>query len=137
MDKRVKPCPVCKTTNNPKAESKGYLCKPCASKRATEWNKNNKDKFFFNRIKAQYGITKSQYLSLLEQQDNKCAVCNNEETVKNNWNKEKTRNLAIDHCHKTGIIRGLLCYRCNVTLGKVEDSPELLRNLADYLERTI
>lgn len=137
IDKKLQNCPVCKTTEHPKAEKKGHLCKPCASKRATDWYKNNKEQYFYNQIKAKYGITKTDYLNLLQQQDNKCAVCGDEEKVLNNWDKTQTRNLAIDHCHDTGIIRGLLCYRCNTTLGKVEDSPLLLRNLANYLERSV
>jgi hypothetical protein len=137
MDKKLRNCPVCKTTEHPKADKKGHLCKPCASKRATDWYKNNRERYFFNQIKAKYGITKSEYLSLLEQQDNKCAVCSEAETVENNWVAGKPRNLAIDHCHETGVIRGLLCYRCNTALGKCEDSPTLLRNLANYLERTV
>ena len=134
MNRELKKCPVCKTLDHPKAESKGHLCKPCATKRATEWGKNNPERFFFNQIKAKYGISKEEYLSLIERQDNKCAICGEEETAPNHWKENQPRRLAIDHCHDSGIIRGLLCYRCNTTLGKVEDNPELLRNMAAYLE---
>jgi hypothetical protein len=134
MKRELKNCPVCKTLDHPKSDSKGHLCKPCAVKRTTDWGKDNPERFFFNQIKAKYGISKEDYLSLVERQENKCAICNNEETAPNTWKKDKARRLAIDHCHKTGIIRGLLCYRCNTTLGKVEDTPELLRNMAAYLE---
>lgn len=134
MDRELKKCPVCKTLDNAKADSKGHLCKPCASNRATEWNKKNPDRFFFNQIKAKYGISKEDYLNLVERQEDKCAICGEKETTINHWKENTVRRLAIDHCHKTGIIRGLLCYRCNTTLGKVEDSPELLKNMAAYLE---
>jgi hypothetical protein len=43
--------------------------------------------------------------------------------------------LVPDHCHKTLRFRGLLCSRCNLTLGHSRDRPEVLRSLADYLER--
>jgi hypothetical protein len=137
MDRELKRCPVCKTTEHPKAESKGHLCKPCAKKRAIDWYKNNPEKYFYNQIKAKYGITKTDYLSLLEAQDSKCAICNEKETSPNIWKKGETRRLAIDHCHKTGIIRGLLCYRCNTTLGKIEDNKELLLKMVNYLEESI
>jgi hypothetical protein len=45
--------------------------------------------------------------------------------------------IAFDHCHKHGHFRGWLCDRCNTTLGAVGDNPELLRNMADYLEKTM
>ena len=138
MQNRVlKPCPVCSTLDHPKADSKGHLCKPCSVKRATEWYKNNQERYFYNQLKAKYGLSKADYLSLLEQQDNKCAICGESETAPNTWKKEQARRLAVDHCHKTGIIRGLLCYRCNVTLGKAEDNPDLLRSMANYLESTV
>lgn len=43
--------------------------------------------------------------------------------------------LLVDHCHKHGHVRGLLCRACNTTLGFVKDNPATLRRLADYLER--
>jgi|LauGreDrversion4_2_1035121.scaffolds.fasta_scaffold1300472_1 hypothetical protein len=134
MNRELKKCPVCKTLDHPKAESKGHLCKPCASDRSTKWGKENPERFFFNQIKAKYGISKEDYLNLVERQDNKCAICGEAETAPNHWKQNQPRRLAIDHCHETGIIRGLLCYRCNTTLGKVEDNPTLLRNMAAYLE---
>lgn len=44
--------------------------------------------------------------------------------------------IAFDHCHTHGHFRGWLCDRCNTTLGAVQDKPDLLRKMADYLERT-
>jgi hypothetical protein len=134
MDKELKPCPSCGETNKPKATNKGYLCKPCSSERAKQWYKNNPEQYFFNQLKARYGISKTDYLNMIEQQDNKCAICNKPETVENHWNKGTAKRLCVDHDHKTGLIRGLLCYRCNTTLGKMEDDTELLKNMIQYLE---
>ncbi len=50
-------------------------------------------------------------------------------------NKSESRRNAFDHCHKTGVFRGWLCFRCNSTLGKVEDNPDLLVRMADYLRK--
>lgn len=43
----------------------------------------------------------------------------------------------IDHCHQTGTVRGMLCHACNITLGMMKDSPELLRAAAQYLEQSL
>jgi hypothetical protein len=136
MDKSLKPCPVCKTIEHPKADKKGHLCKPCASNRAKKWQSNNPERFFFNQIRAKYGISKSDYLTMFEQQGNKCAICAEEETAPNTWKKDQPRRLAVDHDHGTGEVRGLLCYRCNTTLGKVEDNIDLLKKMIEYLENS-
>lgn len=47
------------------------------------------------------------------------------------------KDLAVDHCHKTNVIRGLLCGRCNPALGYLQDSPDLARRAALYLEERI
>lgn len=135
MDKELNPCPSCGETGKPTVTTKGYLCKPCASERAKQWYKNNPEKYFFNQIRAKYGISKDDYLNMVEAQNNKCAICFNEETVENHWKPGETRRLSIDHDHKTGLIRGLLCFRCNATLGKVEDNVEYLKSMVNYLEQ--
>lgn len=74
-----------------------------------------------------YGITLAQYTELLKAQKNKCAICRKH-------NDEK-RNLAVDHNHKTGEIRGLLCFYCNHRrVGRLTD-PDLVRKTADYLSQ--
>ena len=72
-----------------------------------------------------FDITKEQYLEMLEQQKHVCAICGG---------KDKTRRLAVDHCHTTGVIRGLLCSGCNTSLGQFKDSVELLQKAIQYLK---
>lgn len=48
--------------------------------------------------------------------------------------EQKGKNLALDHSHATGTLRGCLCYRCNTAIGHMRDRPDLLRRAADYLE---
>lgn len=76
------------------------------------------------KLKHRYGITPNQYNSILEEQDNKCAICKE-------YLSYKTIN--IDHCHKTGKVRGILCYSCNVGIGHLKDDPVRLLAAADYI----
>lgn len=66
------------------------------------------------------------YLELLSRQGGRCAICGMESCSTN-------RAFAVDHCHDTGKIRGLLCFHCNTGLGKFKDSPELIQSAHDYL----
>lgn len=86
----------------------------------------------------QYGITKEEYESLEKLQDEKCAICNKKETfaVKGELMTEGTiRRLAVDHCHRTKKVRGLLCTRCNHGLGYFEDDCNVLKKAIAYLEK--
>jgi hypothetical protein len=77
-------------------------------------------------IRRQYGITLNEYNEMLENQNYKCAICGNEDEVEG-------RRLAIDHCHTSGKVRGLLCGKCNRGLGLFYDNVELLNNAILYL----
>lgn len=79
-----------------------------------------------------YGITPEEHGALLAKQNNVCAICGLPET--NRW-RDKVRELSVDHCHITGVVRGLLCARCNLVLGKCNDDPTLLRMMIAYLEK--
>lgn len=74
-----------------------------------------------------YGITSEQYDLLLESQDGKCAICG-----KPNIKKGKVVRMGIDHNHKTGKVRGLLCYKCNQALGQIGDDPTVALKLYEY-----
>jgi Recombination endonuclease VII len=72
-----------------------------------------------------YGLTIETYDLILAAQDGRCAIC---QCV------PRTRRLAVDHCHKTNAVRGLLCTRCNhKLLGAAHDKPEILDRAAAYL----
>lgn len=89
---------------------------------------------FKGRLATRYGLSVAEYEAMLLRQDGKCAACGRGETCLGRGGMVKS--LGIDHCHKTGAIRGLLCHDCNLVLGHVRDSPTLLRRLAAYLEVT-
>lgn len=79
-----------------------------------------------------FGLTLEQYYVMHDAQQGLCGCCNRPETVKRGG---KTKWLAVDHCHSTGAIRGLLCVNCNNGIGRFRDDPVLLRKAADYLDR--
>lgn len=81
-----------------------------------------------SHLKRRYGITDAEYMQLLEKQNYRCAVCGtaNPSSGKNNY-------FDVDHDHNTGIVRGLLCRNCNVTLGVLEKKHDLLVLLQAYV----
>lgn len=76
-----------------------------------------------------YGIDEERYLEILAAQGGGCAICGAKR-------KKGAPNLPVDHCHRTGALRGILCTRCNERLlTSARDKPEVLRAAAEYLER--
>lgn len=78
-------------------------------------------------LKNKYNLSMEDYEHLLSKQNNTCAGCLKSKD-------QFKRHFAVDHCHKTGKIRGLLCVRCNVVLGQAKDDIETLKRLIEYLE---
>ncbi|MGI4815778.1 MAG: endonuclease VII domain-containing protein [Janthinobacterium lividum] len=76
-----------------------------------------------------YGLTAGEHRAMVESQDGVCALCG-----RTGADGRVTR-LSVDHCHATGVVRGLLCVRCNSGLGLFADDPDRLRAAAAYLER--
>lgn len=75
-------------------------------------------------MKKQYGITLDEYATLLASQGGACAICRRQETGKR---------LAVDHDHTTGVVRGLLCQKCNTALGLLGDDIHLIDAAWTYL----
>lgn len=84
-------------------------------------------------LKKHFGITIEQYNELLKIQNFVCAICGEKEKVKHHVTGS-IKSLAVDHCHETGKIRGLLCQRCNRVLGKVKDNVVILDKMKEYLK---
>lgn len=80
-----------------------------------------------NRLRKKFGIDLREYQRLHDLQGGNCALCGQPE-------RTRQRRLAIDHCHATHRVRGLLCHHCNTGLGNFMDSPELLKKALTYLE---
>jgi len=102
-----------------------------------EWKRQNPEKARAiqrrAKLKARYGISEEQYIKMLEEQNHSCAICGKHESQ--NVVGNKTIKLAVDHCHDTKDVRGLLCDRCNTSIGKFEHSVELLQKAISYLKK--
>lgn len=82
------------------------------------------------QLAAKYGITEDDYTAMLEEQKGCCAIC------KTSVPTGKWKVFAVDHCHSSGEVRGLLCNECNRGMGLLRDDARLLRAAADYLDTT-
>jgi len=102
-------------------------CRVCKSEKTAQWNKDNFDRRRNTELKRNYGIYLEDYKKMKEAQNNCCATCKRNES-------ELKRSLMVDHCHDSGKIRGLLCDECNLSLGKIKDNIETLKNMILYLK---
>lgn len=82
-------------------------------------------------VPSRVKLSPPEYDALLDAQDYLCAICRQPESAPSRSGKPLA--LAVDHCHETQVVRGLLCNRCNRGLGAFRDSPHLLRTAANYL----
>ena len=92
-----------------------------------------KDKIKFSYWKKRFGVDQDLYEKILTKQKYVCAICKKKESIRRGGNLIA---LAIDHCHKTGSVRGLLCRRCNLALGLANDDPDILTSAVKYLTKT-
>jgi len=99
---------------------------------AREDRKLNPRKYKCKALQKSYGITLEKYEELKKSQGDVCAICAKPEAALNPHTKEP-RELAVDHCHNSGVIRGLLCGACNSALGKFKDDIKLLEKAIKYL----
>lgn len=137
----LRTCRVCDTTYPDTLDNftptpsgnRSNQCRPCGIKRTREWRKANPERARkqdrSKMLQKKYGISLEEYDAMLEAQQHRCAICGEKETV--NLKGGLTSYLAVDHCHTTGKVRGLLCFKCNTALAQVESR---LDKVAAYLE---
>lgn len=117
-----------------KEYSKTYRKGPSGKAASKAYRERTKEKQKGYRLKQDFGITLEQYQQMLEEQSGVCACCGKPETA--TYNKTGvTKQLAVDHDHATGEIRGLLCGRCNTALGLLQDSEDTIMSLLTYLSK--
>lgn len=139
----MKVCTKCKETKpfesfhkrNVSKDGRQSRCKECNNETVRKWQTDNPDKFEGNwrkqygnprRRATKYGLTVEELGELLENSNGVCTICGR---LPNKW-------LVIDHCHNTNIVRGILCEKCNQSLGLMDDNIEYLKNAINYLEKS-
>lgn len=141
-----KVCTVCKETKpleeyyNLKAakDGKSWRCKECDKNttlhsRKVRYERSRLQQRHANR-KAKYGLTEGEFNKLLTLQGGKCECCG--ELLTDEFEKQHARNkLVIDHCHKTGEVRGLLCTMCNKGIGLLGETADSLYKAYKYLKK--
>ena len=76
---------------------------------------------------TKYGVTLDDYFAMMASQDGKCKLC------REPFGESKGKRPALDHCHETGNVRGILHANCNIALGMLRDSPAMCIQAAEYL----
>ncbi|MET9902112.1 endonuclease VII domain-containing protein [Streptomyces sp. NPDC006446] len=97
--------------NSSASDGLSTRCKACRAIRARE-----------DHLKRHYGLTEAQRDAMVASQKGLCVIC------------LKAPAIHVDHCHKTGSVRGVLCFNCNSAIGKLGDDPDAVRRAAAYLE---
>lgn len=109
----------------------GYAskCKDCSRSHQRSYQKHKSEDVISYQLNRKYGIDSEVYKQMLDEQQGRCRICNTHQD-------DLTRRLAVDHCHETGKVRGLLCAPCNTALGNFKDNTELLNNAINYLNES-
>lgn len=138
QNKKCPKCNVSKDTNDfhkNRSTKDGFarICRDCKNSMA----RDRREKFPLSKresdLKRRYGMSLTEYDNLYEKQGGVCAICSNKETaIHSNTGRKKM--MSVDHCHKTGEIRGLLCSKCNRGIGYFNDNIDLLNKAIDYLK---
>lgn len=141
-------CPKCKTDKpiteywqrkTRQGRQPASRCKPCSTQANRDWRKKKPDyekrRYQASKLETRerhlvrkYGVDLAAYDQMLTKQNGKCAICSKLAR------QENYGVLHVDHCHKTGAVRGLLCRNCNHVLGLMNDNPDLVRAAANYLD---
>ena len=124
----IKQCNTCSTN---KHSSDFYLDKRHSDGLRSECKKCSIIKRDEGNYKSKYNLSIEEYEFILTAQNNCCKICSS--TVPG----VRINRFHVDHCHKTNVVRGLLCEKCNMALGHLRDDPALLRKAADYLENNL
>lgn len=108
-----------------------------AAKHTKNWHARNPLYRTIQWLKTKYDLTIVQYFCLIDSHAGRCRICSNPETSKGPRGGDKP--LAIDHCHSTGRVRGLLCQSCNTCLAAFDKQPysrraEFASRIVKYLE---
>lgn len=116
-----------KDNNKEKVESAENLRLERHKKTRTTYYLRNIQLIKDKALKRTYNLSLGDYEKMLDDQKDCCAICNKNKS-------EFKKGLGIDHCHATGKIRGLLCSKCNTSIGGFDDDIERLQSAINYLK---
>jgi hypothetical protein len=103
--------------------NRGNVCHLCRKhRRNKEYLQRKYKRDNLKKRYKRYKLSEQEYVKMFEEQNGACKIC-----------KSPQEKLHIDHSHTTGEVRGLLCLQCNVGLGMMRDSPDILRAALTYL----
>lgn len=105
-----------------------YCSADCKSRARLSTSPKARARAFDENIRRKYGVTTEDYERMLADQDGRCAICGATEPGGKGQ-------FHVDHCHKGGQVRGLLCHHCNLGLGHFKDDTERIKAAIAYLER--
>jgi len=117
--------PTCKVCDNRKQRKLRRRKDPLVGNRPKLYNSKREERIF-----KKYGIRDFQYDEMFIEQKGKCKICN---CLKSDDRNGRHKHFAIDHCHKTNKVRGLLCMSCNTGIGHLADNKDFLKNAIAYL----
>lgn len=120
----MKICTKCKQNKNiedfyknaKRKDGRQTFCKVCSNARRIQWGRENPDKIRKYKLRNDYDLSVEDFELMLKEQNNRCKICK----------KEFVNSLLrhIDHDHKTGRVRGILCNKCNLMIGWYESIPD-------------
>lgn len=90
---------------------------------AERFHEKNPGKRWDYSLRSKFGITAQDYERMFNEQRGCCAICKIHQNAFPKDPKGRQRRLAVDHCHKTGKVRGLLCLKCNAGIGSLNEKP--------------
>lgn len=117
---KSKSCRKCGELFTPKAPSHLYCSQECADEALND-----------AYLRRNYGLELKDYRRMRDEQQGRCAICGGEGFLMGKKHKMK---LVVDHDHKTGAVRGLLCHNCNRALGLFHDDVNVFTNAIQYLK---
>ncbi|WP_461521585.1 endonuclease VII domain-containing protein [Porticoccus sp.] len=149
QSKHCKKCDTLKTREHfgvrqsgPREGHLSAYCKLCNSRRGSVARKRDPTLYLRverpSKLKRMYGITVEDYDRMLSEQGGRCAICASDNTRTRRYGNMLKKDVAfsVDHCHRTGKVRGLLCSACNRVLGLIGDNPDIAQNIIKYLQRS-